>query len=373
MYCFFRFIPVDKNVIVFYVCHNKGFGGNSKYLLQKLNENSNDRLQDLKIYYVTKSSIDNNLLPAAFVKARSIKHFFLAHKAKVYITDDSFPSWFIKKKNQLLINLWHGAFNFKSIGYSCLLGNFFEKQIYKRKNIQPDYFVSGSKFFTENTAKSFGFDKKVFLEIGLPRNDLFFSQVKSLQLRKVCEIKNKLNIDKDKLIVLYAPTFRNTKKCDLFNIDVNKITSSLKNKFNKEVVFFYKAHSFVKDSLNQNNLNIIDLSNYEDISELLLVSDVLISDYSSCMWDFSLIHKPVFAYASDIAEYKSYDRTFAFPIEKWPFTIATDTDELSCNINSFEIEFYLKKVKDFLKKEISFDKGNASEKLCKIILNAIKA
>ena len=106
------------------------------------------------------------------------------------------------------------------------------------------------------------------------------------------------------------------------------------------------------------------------MQELLCAADILITDYSSCMWDFSLMYKPCFIYATDIDQYKQ-ERDFYTPMSEWPFPIATNTDELINNILNFNQEEYVEKVKQHHKALGSFEDGHACERVCKLIEDII--
>lgn len=111
------------------------------------------------------------------------------------------------------------------------------------------------------------------------------------------------------------------------------------------------------------------MSLYPDMQELLCATDILITDYSSCMWDFSLMYKPCFIYANDLEEYK-IERNFHTPIKEWPFPLSINNDELIKNINDFDNNKYIKKVKEHHEKLGSYENGQASKKMC-ILINSI--
>ena len=110
-----------------------------------------------------------------------------------------------------------------------------------------------------------------------------------------------------------------------------------------------------------------DVSDYPDMQELLLVSDVLVSDYSSCMWDFCLTGNPCFVFAGDLEEYEQTDRGFACPMENWPYMAAYDMEQLEQNIRSFDAEGYSQKVTTHLQEMKSYDKGNAAWQVAEMI------
>ena len=108
-------------------------------------------------------------------------------------------------------------------------------------------------------------------------------------------------------------------------------------------------------------------SSYDDMSELLCMADVLISDYSSCMYDFSLQKKPCFVYAPDINEYEQNDRGVAYPVEKWPFSISVSSDDLCDRIREFKEDEYIKRIDDHFIDVGKMDDGNAGRRVVELI------
>jgi CDP-glycerol glycerophosphotransferase len=113
---------------------------------------------------------------------------------------------------------------------------------------------------------------------------------------------------------------------------------------------------------------VIDVSDYPDMQDLLCAVDVLITDYSSSIWDFSFTHKPCFLYAPDLEEYKS-NRDFYTPIEEWPFPLAKTNQELIENIKNFDSKEYIGKVNKHHKELGSYETGHATEHFCKLLFS----
>ncbi len=175
------------------------------------------------------------------------------------------------------------------------------------------------------------------------------------------------NISKDRGIVLYAPTFRdNGMKLDL---DVAELLASLEKRFHKKFILFVRSHPHVAKDIfagaPQSDMA-VDVSGYADMQELLAAADVLITDYSSSIWDFSFTGRPCFIYANDLASYKK-ERNFYTPIEEWPFPLAENNGELQRNISDFDEADYRGKVKAHQEALGSYETGHAAEALCELI------
>ena len=141
-------------------------------------------------------------------------------------------------------------------------------------------------------------------------------------------------------VLVYAPTFRNSHSLDLYDVDFEGLKNALESRFGGQWVILLRMHYYMADKAMASNAPFLrNATEYPDMQDLLLCADALLTDYSSCMWDFSLMHKPCFLYARDIAAYQG-ERDFYTPIESWPFPLAADNDALEQVIASFDEEKY---------------------------------
>lgn len=211
-------MPIIKNRIVFYLANRRGISCNPKYILKELYKQAGDRLDIIWIsdYPETCDILKNMNIPV--VKAGSKEHWEYHFTAKIVITNDDLPENFIKRDNQIYINTWHAGMNYKTIGYHSLAPRTdSELKIFKMGNPQPDYYLSGSRFFTDDTSEHFEFDKKVFVPTGMARNDIFFTDYSDI----IKKVHNYYDIPEDKKIAIYAPTFRRGFGCgDLIQYDL---------------------------------------------------------------------------------------------------------------------------------------------------------
>lgn len=166
---------------------------------------------------------------------------------------------------------------------------------------------------------------------------------------------------------MYAPTFRDNHRFDCYQIDYERLRNALSDKFGGKwrvlVRFHLNVRRFSKNALEKNE-NVIDVTDYPDIQELMLISDIAITDYSSWIYDYILTRKPGFIYATDIEDYNN-ERGFYYKLESTPFPIATDNDALIRNIESFNYDLYHEKLESFLVDKGCMDDGKASSRLVK--------
>lgn len=331
LWCF-RIRP--NRIILLNEC-NFSYADSPKYIAEYLNKHNPDQLQ---IIFPIKKLPQQNIPHVKFVRFSSLPYFYYALTAKVFVTNDGGISYLPLRSQQYVINTWHGGGAYKRVSTSLSQSKYYriDQKLAARNT---DIFLSSSKKFTHVMSEAMLIPPHKFWEIGLPRNDLLVESDDKLKK----DLKEKIGISPSQKLVLYCPTFRKETllgKNMAFNshIDIEKVIYALNLRFKGSWNFGYRLHPSIKIRP-QLNHNIWDLSDYPDIQELLLVSDILITDYSSCMWDFMLTGNPVFIYAEDFEEY--YKGTgFYTPMSEWPFLQAQNTAELVNNILAFDEQTY---------------------------------
>lgn len=367
-----------KNKIVFNNFNGRGYGCNPKYIAEEIIR------QDLPYELVwlvkdvdrVKDEFPKEIRLVEYNVENAIKEFA---SAKIWISNQRMPELYenglFKKKEQFYIQTWHGSLGIKKCERSvenekpwwCSWAKIDSKFI--------DCMISNSKFLTNLYSNDFYYNGEIF-ECGNPRNDIFFFQPYQKEdiRRKVCD---KLSIPYDKKIILYAPTFRDSdyenKNFSIYQIDnIDNIISALKNKFNGDWVYAVRLHPNISDIYfsNMQSSEFINASLYTDMQEILVAADVLITDYSSCIYDFILTKKPAFIYAKDLELYNNSTELY-YSLLETPFDISGNSDQLINCINNFNQSEYYKKVDDFINKMGCIDKGTASKSIVNIISNII--
>ena len=357
--------PMKNNRILFFPT-NGHYYCNLKYLDEYI------RLQEsqLELIWICKQMNDASY-PSGVkkVEQKSFSFLYYFFTSKVIIFNNWIPSWLTKRDDQIFINTWHGGGAYKKVD-TVFINNpntWQRKRCYYIFN-QIDYLVSACGGFTGAFEAEVCIPAK-YLPIGMPRNDVFFD--KDTMNQKSDKVRQFYNVPRVWGIVIYAPTFRNDgMKLDL---DVEMLLTSLEERFHKKFVLFERSHPHPAGvytdifAENSGNAKVIDVSGYADMQELLCTADVLITDYSSLIWDVSFAGHPCFIYANDLLAYKG-ERNFYTPIEEWPFALAENNIELRNNILSFDDESYKRKVEEHHIKLGSYETGHASEALYKLLL-----
>lgn len=367
--CSFRFLqlllfwlPVKKNRVMISSHLRKGFSCSPKYVVNELLRLYGNNLEIIWVssYPETCDEIVN--LGIKVIKCNSFSHIILYLRTHIYLTNDSFPCWASHRRQQIWINTWHGAMNYKHIGYDYLPTlSTIAAWIFRQKNRQPEYFLSGSKFFTNDTAQSFHLSTTCFLPSGLPRNDIFFTDLEAVKSK----VYHHYDIGADKKVILFAPTFRADTQSHAHGMDFAAVRASFSARFGGEWVILFRSHNFVQERKIRSG--VVDASDYADMQELLCAADILISDYSSCLYDFCLTGKPAFVFSPDIQNYRDCDRSFAFPITDGPYPVAETNQDLIKHILEFDDTVFRRNVAAHLESTGSYDRGTAAGMVAKII------
>ncbi len=313
------------------------------------------------------------------VKKGSFEFYKEFYSSKIIIDNEhNFGRrWFcFKRKDQFLIQTWHGSLGLKRIAVdnSKTAHKIIQKNLKYQKMV--DVCISNSDFETNTVYRSSYWPNNKILEYGHARNDIFFLKENDkaiINLNK--KIRNLYNIDKDSKIFLYAPTFRESNKLSIQEeIDYKKLKKVLIEKFGGKWTIVVRFHERERSShigyCEENG--VIDATRYPDMQELLVVSDIGVTDYSSWICDFSLTRRPGFIYAPDLDEYNTLERGFYYPLEKTPFPIAKSVDELIKNIKNFDYDLYQKNCDKYFEFLGCIENGKASKRIVDLIKKELK-
>lgn len=261
-----------------------------------------------------------------------------------------------KSPSVFFVETWHGDRGFKKIAYAAkeAMGEGYHDIAEDKSNF--DLFTAASDYGEMKARKGLRYKGKI-LKIGLPRNDKLIHPEYHKEYAN--EIRQELGISSDVKILLYAPTFRDkTKGVQSVDVDLKQTMEALKDTGYKWVCLV-RAHS-VSKGLDVNFDNVMDVTSFGDMSDLLLIADCLISDYSSCSGDFILTRRPCVLAHFDRDSYESKDRSLWYNPDETGYLIAKNQDqmnEIMRNLYSYDHVAISQKVLDFYK---SYDKDNSS-------------
>ncbi|MGI2293455.1 CDP-glycerol glycerophosphotransferase family protein [Paenibacillus sp. GXUN7292] len=357
-------LPIKNNKIFLFSYYGSQYGDNPKYISEYIVANFPDNKFDI-VWAFNDLESKRNLTGIKKVKVMSFTYFYHLCTAKVIITNYRTTEMFIKRKKQYYIQTWHSSLRLKHIEKDAehSLPEHYV-QMAKQDSLKCDLLLSGCKLSTEIFQRSFWYDGEI-LEIGTPRNDILFH--KNPAMRE--QVLSALHLPIDHNIVLYAPTFRKNNNLDVYDINYSQLLASLKNKFGGEWIVLVRLHPHLLSKAKELPFSndVINVTSYDDIQQLLSVADVLISDYSSLMFDYSFTQRPCFLYVPDVEEYSSTERKLYFELWELPYISAFSNNDLLNKVENFDREEYERNLKQFLARIGTFEEGKACESLIKRI------
>lgn len=197
--------------------------------------------------------------------------------------------------------------------------------------------ISPNRYSTEIFARAFQFDKQM-IESGYPRNDYL---INSNHSKKIEQIKKKIDLPKDKKVILYAPTWRDNQfyQRGKYKFELQMDLKRLQEKLGSKYIIVLRLHYLIAENLDLTDYDgfVYDLSHYEDIRELYLIADMLITDYSSVFFDYANLKRPMLFFVYDIEDYRDHLRGFYFDFElKAPGPLVKNTEEIIHSIEEIE-------------------------------------
>lgn len=372
------YLPKKKNVIVFESFHGKQFSDSPRAIYEHMEIHypgfhmywSMDRKY---IHIVEERGIHS-------VPRFSLRWLLLMTTAKYWVTNVRFPDWLPKPKNTIYIQTWHGT-PLKRLAADMEEVHIPEttRETYKKEFLAEaskwDYLVSPNAYSTEIFRRAFHFEKNI-IESGYPRNDVLFHDNNESAIEKT---KKRLQLPLDKKIILYAPTWRDNQFYSVgkykFNIQLD--LQKMKKELGSEYIILLRMHYLIAENLNLTDLFgfAYDFSKHEDIRELYLISDLLITDYSSVFFDYANLQRPMIFFVHDIEEYRDRLRGFYFDFEKEaPGPLTKTTAGVIKEIKRLDREGFSPstKMREFYDKFCYLEEGISSKKVVEKVFGAVK-
>lgn len=368
----FLFTPIQQKRIVFISHKGKQYSCNPMYICEELLKRYSGRFEIIwlfdepdKFSYLREKGITVlNKKSKAAIKALVT--------AKTVVTNvDTFP-YLPKRKGQLVLDTWHGGGSYKTCGFANAqnLRSWYKRMYYELLYSRISCYITSSRAFTEETIQQSRHFYGEVLNCGMPRNDILVRYGKQFLLedgslsrpnaddpimKKVYEF---FGLPGDTKIALYAPTFRSAREYEDYAApDFERISRSLSQRFGGNWVVLHRDHHKVAAGVER--IALTKATEYGDMQELLYASDVLITDYSSSIWDMSLTYKPVFLYCPDLEKYTSV-RNFYMPIKEWPFILCENMEDLEKRILEFDEKQYYDRICDHHNRLGNLESGEAT-------------
>ena len=339
-YRFYCFTPIQENKIVFASDSRSDLSGNFQFVYDELVR----RNENFEYRFMLKSAVDERkTYSELFTLAKELA------TAKFILLDDFYPMIYPLKirKGAELVQLWHAVGAFKTFGFSRLgrPGGPSPKSI-NHRNYTKAIVSSGN--VAKHYAEGFGIDRDNVIATGIPRTDVFFDKHYQEDVRE--RLYEEYPFLRDKKVIMFAPTFRgNGQQSAHYPMEVLDM-EKLYKELSDEYVFLFKIHPFVKNDINipyQYADFFYDFSSYREINDLLFITDILITDYSSVCFEYALLNKPMLFFAFDVEEYVR-TRDFYYEFHSFiPGTLVRTTEAI---IEAIEKEDYkMEKIPPFVK------------------------
>lgn len=315
------------------------------------------------------------------VQYDSKRYFEYYAEAKYWVTNSRLPEEILRKEDQVYIQCWHGT-PLKRLGYDIEGpgGNTLGSTKKVRKQYSNDakrysYMLSPSPFCTEKFTSAFNLkelfpERNIIVEEGYPRNDF----LSNFTEKDVEQIKERLELPKDKKVILYAPTWRDNQHVlgKGFTLDVQLDLKEMQKALGDEYIVLMRLHYLIANHLDLEGVQdfAYDVSKLDDINDLYAISDMLITDYSSVFFDYAILKRPMMFYMYDLEEYKNDIRDFYIDLEELPGPIVETQESLVeeiLNSGGYNRK-YQQKYSAFNEKFNSLEDGQAARRVVEYIM-----
>ncbi|WP_424475203.1 bifunctional glycosyltransferase/CDP-glycerol:glycerophosphate glycerophosphotransferase [Oceanobacillus kimchii] len=308
------------------------------------------------------------------VERFSLRYFYYLAKAKYWVSNARLPKYLTKREGNVYLQTWHGTplktlvFDIKEIHSADPK----HKESFYDESRKWDYLNSPNQYSSDIFRSAFKYDKEM-LEFGYPRNDILYTKNNEKDINM---LKDKIGIPKGKEVILYAPTWRDDEFFSRGNykFSLHLDLKKMQEKFGDTHILMLRTHYHIANSIDVSEFEgfVYDRSKYDDIAELYLVSDMLITDYSSVFFDYAHLKRPILFYTYDLEKYRDDLRGFYFDMEKEvPGPLLRTTDEVINSVENIDDinTKYSHTYQKFYDKFCQWDDGRASEKTVNTVFN----
>lgn len=366
LYIKYRNIKINEKQFLFESYSAANFQGNVYYLFKYFFNNQKYALykfiivaespEKIKKYLINRGLLDDRV---SIVKYKSKNYITKIYSSKYLFNNVTFPMDFVKKKEQIYINTWHGT-PLKCLGKSVANDPFIIQNI-ERDFLTCQYLISPNMHTTNILENDYMICKIMpgkILEVGYPRNEIFYDHVYRNKVRSELGFENKK-------VILYMPTWRGAANGNKRDMDYDEIMGNLLNRLGNDYIFYFKLHP-LDAGINTNNFNFRIIPDNYEIYEFLNACDILITDYSSVLFDYANASKKILLFQFDKKEYfkergiyKGIDQIIDFPICRTVDDLYNHIiNKKDCNVS-----------KNFLKEFCYYDMKNPTHEICKQIFS----
>ena len=351
--------PIVPNRIIFEAMWGDKYSCNPRALYEYINEN-HPEYECIWSFNDQRTPVNGN---AKRVRKGSLEYWHTLATAKYLINNVNFENGYQKREGQIEVQTMHGT-PLKTMGLDVAqeLKSEEERELFLRRSSRWNYLVVQGKFMEDHAWPIYHFEKEI-LRTGYPRTDILYRG----DPEKKEKLRSMIGIPSDKKVILYAPTWRRRKRFDL-EMDLQKMRAALSDDYVLLIRLHYLAD--VCDDIPQEDPFIMDLTSYDRIEDLYLITDILITDYSSVMFDFALTGRPMLFYTYDMEEYASKLRGLYVDFrEESPGPLLYTTEEIIEEIRQIDQfdEKYKDRIEAFHKKFLTYEGGDSCKKVVETV------
>ena len=362
----FDIFPIKKKRILFYSFNGKSFSCNPREVFSYLYDHNRKDYEFIWSFRNPEDHTDELNDDVKVVRFRSLKHYYYMKTSRVVVYNVHEEGEVARRKGQKYIQTWHASNGYKNLKPA---DNLLDQKINRLHHKNYSYVCSGCESMTERRVR----DKFLFkgrIIKGTPRMDRIINCSQSDARREICQ---ELQIPDNAKLVLFAPTWREDRSVSNYGLEYDKLRQYLTDKFGGDWYVLVRFHPNVKQDKQWNYGEfVVNVTDYADMQKLMCASDIMISDYSSCVWDFSFTGRPCFLFLYNFEELGG-NKILEIPIEEWGFPYCFTMEELKDRINDFVSSTYAARIEKHHELMGSYEDGHATERVAKLIESIVKS
>lgn len=366
--------PTRDKMIIFESFHGKRYADNVKAIYEKMLQD--ERYKDFRFVWAFADTQEHSFLRqnnrTLVIKKGTKKYYRYYATARFWVNNVSVPDFFVPGKNQIYIETWHGT-PLKRLGCDITTDADPRQSTarmhrrYRSKGKKITYFLSPSPYYTEKLTSAFDLkgtgNESCIVETGYPRNDALFHYTEE----DIAKIKKRIGIPEGRKTILYTPTWRDSSFDSEHGFEYTEAldTKKLMQDLGEDYILLFRAHHQVGlTDVIKESANVIDVTSVDDVNDLYIISDLMITDYSSTMYDYANLKRPMVYFMYDLEQYQNEIRGFYMDLEQLPGPIVKTQQDLTEAIrNQFENFQYDEKYRAFNETFNPWDDGEAAQRV----------
>lgn len=361
----FSKLPIKENWVMFESFFGRQYSDSPRSIYEYMAQNNDKNYRFIWTIEDKKTDIPYG---ATKVKRYSLRYVYYLARCKYFVFNVRQPQMFKKRDGMVFLETWHGT-PLKRLVFDqeeVLAATPLYKEQFFRQAKEWDYLVAPNEFSSEVFRGCFMF-KNTMLETGYPRNDVLHAKDRDEHARK---LRKELGIPENKTTILYAPTWRDDEYYDKgqYKFELKLNLQQMREELGDDYVVLLRTHYYIADAIDLSDMEgfAMNFCKHSDIAELYLVSDILITDYSSVFFDYAGLRRPVLFYTYDLEKYRDMLRGFYISIEEdVPGPLAFTTGEVISYIKNIDavMEQYKERYDVFYKRFCGWEDGQAAKKV----------